>query len=159
MRTSTIATLLLAMAAGGPAWGVNKCTSPDGRVSYQDAPCIGGRSDAVDVQPAVSAGPGGNPPSAEAARIERQVAASQRSRRALELRERLLPDAEAALRQHQVACEARQKDLVDQRAAAGQSRFTRGQAQQITTRNRHGPELYARVRVTAPAVPSAAGHC
>lgn len=130
MRPTTFAMLVLAMAASAPAWGVNKCTGRDGRVSYQDAPCIGGRTDAVDVQPAVSIGPGGNPPSAEAARLEALVAASQRSRRALELRERLLPDAEAALRQHQSTCDARQKELLDQRAAAGQGRFTRGQAQQ-----------------------------
>jgi hypothetical protein len=122
----TIAMLLL-MAAGAssPAMAVNKCTGPDGRVSYQDAPCVGGRSEEVDVKPPVSAGPGGNPPSAEAARLEAQVAASQRGRRALELREHFLPDAEAALRKHEVACQARQKELADQRSGLGQSRFTR----------------------------------
>lgn len=130
MRPTTIAMLLLALAAGGPALAVNKCTGADGRVTYQDAPCVGGRSQEVDVQPPVSAGPGGPPPSAEAARVEGLVAASQRSRRALELRDRVLPDAEAAVRQNQAACEARQRELAEHRAALGQSRFTRGEAQQ-----------------------------
>lgn len=133
MRPMTIAMLLLALAAGGPATAVNKCTAPDGRVTYQDAACAGGRSQEVDVQPPVSAGPGGNPPSDEAARLEAQIAASQRSRRALELRERLLPDAEAAVRKHQEACEARQKELMEQRAGLGQSRFTRGQAHETNS--------------------------
>jgi hypothetical protein len=130
MRTTMIAMLFLAVAASGPALAVNKCTGPDGRVTYQDAACAGGRSVEVDVKPPVSVGPGGNPPSAEAARLEGLVSASQRSRRALELRERLLPDAEAAVQKNQAACEARHKELVDQRAALGQNRFTRGEAQQ-----------------------------
>jgi hypothetical protein len=136
MRLVTIATMWLALAAGGPAWAVNKCTGADGGVTYQDAPCVGGRTQEVDVQPPVSAGPGGIAPSAEAARIEGLVAASQRSRRALELREHLLPDAEAAVRQNQAACEARQKELADQRAALGQSRFVRGELQQLNADRR-----------------------
>jgi hypothetical protein len=30
--------LLLAVA---PAWAINKCTGPDGKVAFQDAPCVG----------------------------------------------------------------------------------------------------------------------
>jgi hypothetical protein len=123
-----IAMLFLALAPSGPALAVNKCTGADGRVTYQDAPCVGGKSQEVDVSTPV----GGDkvPPSSEAARIEAQVAASQRSRRALELREHLLPDAQAALQKNQVACDARHRELLEQRAAAGQNRFMRGQAQE-----------------------------
>ena len=128
MRTSTTAMLILALAACQPALAVQKCTAPDGRVTYQDAPCVGGKSEAVDVSTPVTAEKA--PPSSEAARIEALVAASQRSRRALELRERLLPDAELAVRRNQEACDARQKELADQRAALGNNRFTRGEAQQ-----------------------------
>ena len=39
---------LLAMA---PAWAVNKCTGPDGKVAFQDAPCAG-KGEKVDVRPA-----------------------------------------------------------------------------------------------------------
>ena len=128
MRPMTIAMLLLAVAGGGPAMAVNKCTGADGRVTYQDAPCVGGKSQEVDVSPPV--GGGKLPPSSEAARIEGVIAASQRSRRALELRERLLPEAEAAVQKNQASCDARHKELVEQRAAAGQNRFMRGQAQE-----------------------------
>jgi hypothetical protein len=31
--------LVIATAAAAPAWAVNKCTEPDGKVSFQDAPC------------------------------------------------------------------------------------------------------------------------
>ena len=128
MRTSTMAMLFVAMTACGPAMAVQKCTAPDGRVTYQDAPCAGGKAEAVDVSTPVSAEKA--PPSSEAARLEGLVAASQRSRRALELRERLLPDAELALRRNQEACGARQKELMEHRAALGNNRFSRGEAQQ-----------------------------
>jgi hypothetical protein len=130
MRILSLAILVLAFAASSPALAVNKCTAPDGRVTYQDGPCVGGKSQEVDVSPPV----GGEKlqPSSEAARIEGVIAASQRSRRALELRERLLPDAEVAVQKHQAGCDARVKELAEQRAALGQSRFTRGQAQELT---------------------------
>lgn len=40
MKHSLIAAALLA-ALCAPAWAVNKCTGPDGKVVYQDAPCAG----------------------------------------------------------------------------------------------------------------------
>ena len=129
MRTTTIAALLfLGLAACGPAVAVNKCTAPDGSVTYQDGPCAGGKSQEVDVSPPVSGDK--VPPSREAARIEGQVAASQRSRRAIELRERLLPDAELALQKNQAGCDARHQELVQRGADLGQNRYTRGYAQE-----------------------------
>ena len=126
--TMRMAMVFAALAAAGPALAVHKCTAPDGRVTYQDAPCVGGKSQEVDVSPPVAGDK--VPPSSEAARMEAQVAASQRSRRALELRERLLPEAEATVQKNQLACEARQKELEQQRAAAGQNRYLRGQSQE-----------------------------
>ena len=134
MRPSTMAMLVLALAACGPALAVNKCTAPDGRVTYQDAPCVGGKTQEVDVSPPVAGEK--VPPSSEAARMESQAAASQRTRRAMELRERLLPDAEAALQKNQASCEARQKELAQQRAELGQSRFTRGTVQEARSEMR-----------------------
>lgn len=130
MRSLTTAILFLALTASAPALAVNKCTTPDGRVTYQDAPCVVGKSQEVDVSPPVAGGK--VPPSAEAARIEGVVAASQRSRRALELRERLLPDAEVAVQKHQAACDARVRELTEKRAALGQNRFARGAVQETT---------------------------
>ena len=42
-----VATLLMA----APAWAVNKCTGPDGKVAFQDAPCTG-KGEKLDVRPA-----------------------------------------------------------------------------------------------------------
>ena len=130
MRTRTTVMWFLVVTASGPGLAVNKCTAPDGGVTYQDAPCAGGRSQEVDVSPAVRGGK--VPPSAEAARLEALVEASRRDRRALELRERLLPDAEAAVQKNQATCDARVKELTEQRSALGQGRFARGAVQEAT---------------------------
>ena len=36
-----MAAALAAMLIAAPAWAVNKCTGPDGKVSYQEQPCAG----------------------------------------------------------------------------------------------------------------------
>ncbi len=35
-----------------PAWAINKCTQADGSVAFQDAPCSGGKAEAITVRPA-----------------------------------------------------------------------------------------------------------
>lgn len=35
-----------------PAWAINKCTQADGSVAFQDAPCSGGKAEAITVHPA-----------------------------------------------------------------------------------------------------------
>lgn len=52
IRPLIAAALLSVLSA--PAWAVNKCTGPDGKVVYQDAPCVG-KGDSIDVRP--SSGP------------------------------------------------------------------------------------------------------
>jgi Domain of unknown function (DUF4124) len=52
MTPAIIAAALLLAAA--PAHAVNKCTGPDGKVSFQDAPCEG-KGEAVKVRPASGA--------------------------------------------------------------------------------------------------------
>ena len=37
MKPQVLATVLLLVAA--PAWAINKCKGPDGKVRYQEAPC------------------------------------------------------------------------------------------------------------------------
>lgn len=37
------------------AWAVNKCTGPDGKVSFQDAPCTDGKAEALRIRPASGA--------------------------------------------------------------------------------------------------------
>ena len=46
-RTLFAAALLIA----APAWAINKCKGPDGKVAFQDAPCAG-QGEKVEVRPA-----------------------------------------------------------------------------------------------------------
>ncbi|NMM75362.1 hypothetical protein B2J88_20145 [Rhodococcus sp. SRB_17] len=39
------------LSAAAPGWAVNKCTGPDGKVSFQDGPCAG-KGEKLDVRPA-----------------------------------------------------------------------------------------------------------
>src|SRR5687768_4039680 len=110
MRVWCVGLVVAAGVFAQPAAAINKCTGTDGKVTFQDAPCSAGRSETLDVKPASgrAAVPGTSSPSApassapmtEAARLEGIVAASQKSRRAVDLRERLLPDAERAVSAH-----------------------------------------------------------
>ena len=38
------------LAFSAPAWAVNKCTAPDGKVTFQDMPCAG-KGGKIDVRP------------------------------------------------------------------------------------------------------------
>ena len=40
----------LALGCLSPAWAVNKCTDANGKVSFQDAPCVG-EGEKIDVRP------------------------------------------------------------------------------------------------------------
>lgn len=110
-----LAALVLAVS---PSWAINKCTGPDGKVVFQDAPCAG-KGEAVTVRPAsgasrAAASPSEAPdqkPLTEAQRIEQQVAASQKERRLRGLTQREVPGAEAAVQQNLSACAAEQERL------------------------------------------------
>lgn len=41
MRTAIQCVGLVGALIGAPSWAINKCTAPDGKVSYQEAPCAG----------------------------------------------------------------------------------------------------------------------
>jgi hypothetical protein len=50
--------LACAIAMGSPAWAINKCTGPDGKVTFQEAACdASGKSEQMQVKPASGAGP------------------------------------------------------------------------------------------------------
>ena len=40
-----------------PAWAINKCTGPDGKVAFQDAPCPDGRGEKLHIHAAPAPGP------------------------------------------------------------------------------------------------------
>lgn len=58
MKTLILAFTFVGACASmaAPAWAVNKCTGPDGKVSFQDAPCAG-KGEKLEVRPAAGAAP------------------------------------------------------------------------------------------------------
>ena len=59
--------LAAVLIAASPAWAINKCTGADGKVVFQDAPCMG-RGEKLEVRPA--SGNGSSTPRAEQAARE-----------------------------------------------------------------------------------------
>jgi hypothetical protein len=131
MRRALIAAAALLAALCAPAWAINKCTGPDGKVAFQDAPCSAGKSETLDVRPAAgrapsahSAGAGEPPagvvpkPMTEAQRVEKQVADSQRERRKQELEWRLVPEALAAITGLRKSCDREMQALRVKKASA-----------------------------------------
>lgn len=113
--------LAAGISLGSGVWAseVYRCQNDDGSWVFQEIPCRG-RGRVMDVQPASGADPASSPaparsgeaaPLTEAQRIEAQVAQSQRERRAREVRDHLLPAAQAELAAHRQACEARIAEL------------------------------------------------
>lgn len=58
MRSCVKWIALAAMLAAGPSWAINKCTGPDGKVTYQEARCPGASKAADEVK---TWGAGGRP--------------------------------------------------------------------------------------------------
>lgn len=57
MKGMKLMGMLAAVALSGPAWAINKCTAPDGKVSYQEAPCATAQGAAeLKVQPGPATG-------------------------------------------------------------------------------------------------------
>ena len=145
MKVIGSAVLVCAAMLSLPAAAINKCTGADGKVSFQDAPCNTSRSETVDVRPASGRttpsptpvrspnDPAAPSPVSEAARLDGIVAASQRSRRALDLRERVLPDAERAVKEHRQACDAKQKELAAQQYVYQQNLYGKTHAAQMAS--------------------------
>ena len=136
------AALLSALCA--PVWAVNKCTGPDGRVAYQNEPCLTGKSEALTVRPAAGMAPPAPPPSeqslppssspmTEAERIEAQFTQSQKDRRKRELEETYVPQARGAVNQHRASCADKQKQLEASQYAYKQNLFGKTHAAQMAS--------------------------
>ncbi|WP_296903381.1 hypothetical protein [Polaromonas sp.] len=99
-----------------PAWAINKCTEADGKVSFQDAPCLG-KGEAISVRPASGqaprqpVSPSGAKPLTEAQRIEGLVSQSQTERRTRDLQELWIPKAQADVLNNRQGCEQRTRKL------------------------------------------------
>lgn len=107
----------VALLLCGPAWSINKCTGPDGKVIFQDAICEG-RGEKIVVKPASGnaapvalADTSGTKIQTEAERLDAMTADSQRSRRRRELQEQRVPYAQADLYNHKNLCQQEQTRL------------------------------------------------
>lgn len=146
VRQLFIATACLALAA--PVWAINKCTGPDGKVSFQDAPCAGsGKGEKVEVRlsssgigtaapgaaaPAASPASGASaaapaagaasapaaPAAASAPAPRKEGAFGETWRRKTDLEQRLIREARGALETHQQRCAADQRDRAARRTQA-----------------------------------------
>lgn len=128
--------ILAAVIYAGPAVAINKCTGPDGKIIFQDTPCVG-QGEKLIVKPAAGPTPNSKPDlntsKSEAQRIEGLVTDSQRDRRRQDLRDKWLPEAEVALTGHRADCERRQKDLAASQYAYRQNLYGKTHAAQIAS--------------------------
>lgn len=144
VRQLFMATACLALAA--PVWAINKCTGPDGKVSFQDAPCAGnGKGEKVEVRlsssgigtaaaapaaaspassasaaaPAAGAASAPATPAAATAPAPRKEGAfGETWRRKTDLEQRLVREARGALQTHRQRCAAEQRDRAARRTQA-----------------------------------------
>lgn len=116
------------VALCSPAWAVNKCTGPDGKIAFQDAAC-GGKGEKMNVRPASGDGALSQPvasqstnaaekPKTEAQRIEGQILASQNKRRKQDLEVLFVPNAQTEINNHRIQCDKDIKALQDKKSLA-----------------------------------------
>jgi len=91
--------VLLAFLA--PAWAINKCTDANGKVSFQDAPCVG-QGEKIDARPAMQ-GATPIPPSPSTAQ---EGAFGPSWQRKNQLQSQGIPQARAAIERNQRECAA-----------------------------------------------------
>ncbi|MBE2262247.1 MAG: DUF4124 domain-containing protein [Burkholderiaceae bacterium] len=126
------------------ALAINKCKGADGKFTFQDAPCEAGTGGRIEVKPATgdvegtratatAPAAGASRPQTEAQRIEAQIAASQRDRRARDLRDPYIPEAIAALELHRRDCEATQASLQASQYAYKQNMYGKVHAAQVAS--------------------------
>ena len=62
------------LALGAPALAINKCTGADGKVSFQDAPCVGGKTETLGLKSGgvITPLPVANKPTNNAAQLNAQ---------------------------------------------------------------------------------------
>lgn len=122
------------LLAASPVWAINKCKGPDGKVSFQDTPCLG-QGEKIEVRPASGSVPKPAAPaaaasdSASATAVPVQTTApgrkenvfGERWQRRTYLENRGIPDARAAIDGHQADCAAQQAQLASKKKRATNS--------------------------------------
>lgn len=116
-----IALSVAILAVTGPAWAVNKCTGPDGKTVFQDAPCAG-KGEKIEVRPASGSAPvpaplpvSAQPPRTASAK---EGAFGESWQRRTYLENRGVADARGAIVAHQNQCDAKQKELAAKKGQA-----------------------------------------
>lgn len=114
--------LAAALFVASPAWAINKCTGPDGKVVFQDAPCAG-KGEKIEVRPASGQAPptatpaAAMPPAIPAASTSTAPAAKKEGafgaswQRRTYLENKGIADARGAIQAHQQRCESQQREL------------------------------------------------
>ena len=118
------------LAMPGSALAVNKCVGGDGRVSYQESPCVG-RGVVIDVRPASGAAPkaadlpvappAGGDGAAGPARVKKEGAFGARWQRRTFLEHRGVPDAIAEVDAARRSCESKMRALESDKRYANNS--------------------------------------
>lgn len=124
------AIVMCALALAFPTWAINKCKGPDGKVVFQDAPCMG-QGEKIEVRPASGRAPkaaaaattadinNAPAPAAAAAPAKKKEGAFGASwQRRTYLENRGIPDAESAIHAHKRQCEQKQADLRSRQGSA-----------------------------------------
>lgn len=122
-----VAILTAAILAAAPAWAINKCTGPDGKTVFQDAPCPG-KGEQITVKPAsgnapkaaavTPSDPSATPAAAATPAKKKEGAFGDSWQRRTYLENRGIPDAEAAVNAHRVSCEQKQAELRSRQGTA-----------------------------------------
>lgn len=113
-QTMFLAAVLLVVS---PVWAVNKCTGPDGKVVYQDAPCVG-RGESLTVRPARGQDALPAPGAAAPAYYQKEGQFGDSWQRRTFLENRGVAEARSALRNMLQRCEAKQRELAARKAQA-----------------------------------------
>lgn len=128
------ALIAIALLAALPAWAITKCVGADGRVSFQDAPCADGRGEEVKLRLSSAAAPkpatalptavdtaplpAGAGVAAPPIAVRKENTFGERWQRRTFLENRGLPDARAALENHQSDCARAQARLAAKKRRA-----------------------------------------
>lgn len=86
------------LAAAAPAAAVQKCTGPDGKVTFQDAPCANGSGEKLHIRPASGQG-GGNAATADAEARLRKLKRDNEMAEAIRTHKPLVGMSEAQLQE------------------------------------------------------------
>lgn len=108
MNPIRYAACALALGFLAPAWAINKCTGADGKVSFQDAPCVDGQGEKIEARPAMQ----GATPVAPASSATKEGAFGATWQRKNYLQTQGVPQARAAVERNQRECTAQPSETV-----------------------------------------------